>query len=112
MRAYSISLFSPSVFLSLPGYTFSWAMPTHLATMSRMLRQNTDRPNNAIPNLPSVHYALGRLAFDSADYPTAREDFRKEIELNPGFGEAYLYLGATLQREGETASALPSLRRL
>jgi tetratricopeptide (TPR) repeat protein len=59
------------------------------------------------PSLPVVNYAMGRLAFDRADYPAAGENFRKEIELNPGFGEAYLYLGLALRKQGKTADSLP-----
>jgi tetratricopeptide (TPR) repeat protein len=61
------------------------------------------------PKLPLVHYNLGRLAFDQARYAGALREFEKEIDVDQTFGEAYLYLGATLRRLGMNREAIPYL---
>jgi len=63
------------------------------------------------PHLPVIHFQLGCLAFSHDNRPRAAEEFRKEIDLDPAFGDAYLYLGLTLRRDGKNQAALPMLER-
>jgi tetratricopeptide (TPR) repeat protein len=63
------------------------------------------------PHLPVIHFQLGCLAFSHDDRRLAIEEFRKEIDLDPAFGDAYLYLGLTLRRNGKNQEALPLLER-
>ena len=63
------------------------------------------------PHLPAIHFQLGCLAFSHDDRTLAAEEFRKEIVVNPAYGQAYLYLGLTLRREGNNQEALPFLER-
>jgi tetratricopeptide (TPR) repeat protein len=64
---------------------------------------------NLNPNLPIVHFQLGRLALNRTAYSAAQEEFTKEMVLNPSFGEAYLYEGVTLRQQGKNREALPFL---
>jgi tetratricopeptide (TPR) repeat protein len=61
------------------------------------------------PRLPIVHYQLGRIDFNLADYSDAAEEFQREIALDPSFGDAYLYSGVALRRLGKDDAALPYL---
>ena len=61
------------------------------------------------PELPIVHFSLGLINFNRADYKAAIQDFRQEIKVDPAFGRAYLYLGTTLRRIGKNREALPYL---
>jgi tetratricopeptide (TPR) repeat protein len=63
------------------------------------------------PHLPVIHFQLGCLAFSHDNRPLATQEFRKEIDLDPAFGDAYLYLGLTLRRDGKNREALPLLQR-
>ena len=63
------------------------------------------------PHMPVVHFQLGRLAFSHENRSVAADEFRKEIDVNPAFGESYLYLGVVLRRDGKIQEALPMLER-
>jgi tetratricopeptide (TPR) repeat protein len=63
------------------------------------------------PNLPVVHYQLGFIAFKRAEYSRAIAELRKEIAMDPGFGDAYLYLGLSLRRLNSNIEALPVLKK-
>lgn len=58
-----------------------------------------------------IHFQLGCLAFSRGAGALAAEEFHKEIDLNPAFSRAYLYLGLTLRRDGKNQEALPVLER-
>ena len=61
------------------------------------------------PALPVVQYQLGYIDFKRAKYAEAADHFKKEMANNPSFASAYLYLGATLRREGKNSESLPFL---
>jgi len=63
------------------------------------------------PELAGAHFRLGFLAFGRADYAAAADECRKEIDLNPAFGEPFLYLGLSLRRLGKNDEALPVLKK-
>ncbi|MGH9325823.1 MAG: tetratricopeptide repeat protein [Terriglobia bacterium] len=61
--------------------------------------------------LPTLNFRVGFLNFRQGNYAAVRQQFQRKIALDPAFGEAYLYLGATLRRQGENSQSLPILRR-
>ena len=63
------------------------------------------------PEIAGAHFRLGYLAFGRADYARSADEFRKEIHLDPAFGEPYLYLGLSLRRLGKNDEALPVLKK-
>jgi tetratricopeptide (TPR) repeat protein len=63
------------------------------------------------PDLPTVNFHLGYIAFRRADYPAAERHFRKEIESGSNLPEAHFYLGTALRRLGKNSEALPFLEQ-
>ena len=63
------------------------------------------------PHLAAVHYQLGFIDFNRANYAAAEEHLRKEIAVDPTFADSYLYLGESLRRLGRNSEALPFLKQ-
>lgn len=61
-------------------------------------------------NKPEALYALGHLAMLSGEYAEARQAVARVITLRPGWTEAYILQAGILEREGDKAGALKTLR--
>jgi tetratricopeptide (TPR) repeat protein len=59
---------------------------------------------------PEAHNGLGAALEASLAHEEAAREFRRAVELEPGFGDAQLNLGAVLIRLGRAAEAIPHLR--
>ena len=65
----------------------------------------------AKPNLPDVHFWLGRLYWKHGDADHALSELARELELNPGHAEANGELGAVLVAEDRPQDAVPHLEQ-
>lgn len=63
------------------------------------------------PASPATEFLLGELAQRDNDIPAATRHFRRAIEDDAGFTEAYLGLGMELNAAGHYAEAIPVLKR-
>src|SRR6202790_1271477 len=63
------------------------------------------------PDLPGLHLELGQVYAEGAQWPKADEQYRAEIALQPGSGEAAYRLGDALLHEGKAQEALHELQR-
>ncbi|WP_158284679.1 tetratricopeptide repeat-containing sulfotransferase family protein [Oricola cellulosilytica] len=64
----------------------------------------------AFPQVPFVHNLTGILLEKQGDSDGAVDSYRKAIEINPHFGEAYINLGEALNQRGQADLALPLLK--
>ena len=62
-------------------------------------------------NLPNVNFRLGYLAYQAAQYESAAQYFRRELDLDPASGTATLFYGQTLKALGRNAEAIPYLQK-
>ncbi len=53
-----------------------------------------------------VHYQNGYIFFSQENYPRALEEYRKALEIDPGFHDARYWLGKTLEQMGDITGAL------
>jgi tetratricopeptide (TPR) repeat protein len=60
---------------------------------------------------PAVHYNIAVSHFNRRDWEAAIDAFRKVIEADPEFADAYRNLGYSLLNLGETKAALDSFRK-
>ena len=58
-----------------------------------------------------AHYRLGYLDFLAADQRASGKEFQTEIDINPNFADAHLFLGETLLRLGQKQDALLRFQR-
>ncbi|MCC7156228.1 MAG: tetratricopeptide repeat protein [Bryobacterales bacterium] len=63
------------------------------------------------PDLPAVNFRLGFLLYKNGEYLPAAERFRKELDLNPSYSDANLFLGQTLRNLGREQEAIVYLRK-
>mgnify|MGYP005814349307 CR=1 FL=1 len=63
------------------------------------------------PKLPGVAFRAGTIEFRSGAFAKAEELFRKEIELNPAYSDAPLFLAETLRQTGRVDEAIPYYRK-
>lgn len=68
------------------------------------------------PNEPSIHYLLGRLLLskpqgDAASIQQAKEQFQKELEINPKNAGAEYILGEVARQAGQCDEAVPHFTR-
>jgi TolB-like protein/Tfp pilus assembly protein PilF len=62
--------------------------------------------------LPDAHYALAVVsAWANWDWPTAEREFRRAIELNPGFADAHIYYSHFLSIMRRPDEAMAEARR-
>jgi tetratricopeptide (TPR) repeat protein len=54
---------------------------------------------------------LGVTKLNAHDYPAAREDLAKAVELKPSLPDVYSYLGQALQATGDPAAAMDAYRK-
>ncbi len=65
----------------------------------------------AIENYPyfaEAHFEMGKVFWWQKDYPNALEAFKRAIDVNPVYSEAYLYEGFSYENMGEQALACES----
>jgi len=62
------------------------------------------------PNNPRAHLAVGVGHYDADRVPEAEKAFRRAIELDPKYGEAYFNLGNTLMKKGWVGDAVLAYR--
>lgn len=65
----------------------------------------------ARPDLRGVHYALGELYLEAADYEKAEGEFRAEARLVPGSAAVAYKLGSVLFHRGQVKEAVFELER-
>ena len=63
------------------------------------------------PASPETEFMLGDMAFHDKNAPEAIRHFRRAIQIDAGFTEAYLGLGMALNAVGKYAEAAPSLEK-
>ena len=63
------------------------------------------------PNDSAAEFALGEIGRRDADWPTAIEHFQRAAKLDPGFVEAFLALGMSLNAASRFQEAVPPLER-
>jgi serine/threonine-protein kinase len=81
------------------------AMPKSRAAAERALALD--------PTLAEAHYALATAkAFYDWDWPAAEREFKRTLELNPGYAPAHPIYGVCLMVMGKTEEALVELKRL
>ena len=61
------------------------------------------------PNEPVLHFELGYLYFKKGDYDKALPELQQEVKNNPGYAQAYLYLGDIALRTNDDASSRAAL---
>jgi len=61
--------------------------------------------------VPNVNFRLGYLAYRAAQYESAAEYFRHELDLDPAHAAANLFYGQTLKALGRNADAIGYLRK-
>ena len=57
------------------------------------------------------HYNLGVVNFELGNFNLAIDNLKTAVELKPGVGNAYYYLGLSLEATGDLQSALASLEK-
>ena len=63
------------------------------------------------PNQPILHFELGFLYYKQHDYGRASPELQLEIKNNPGYAQAYLYLGDIALHSNDDAAAEPLLKK-
>jgi tetratricopeptide (TPR) repeat protein len=63
------------------------------------------------PKLPGVNFRLGYIAFRNGGHAQAETYFRRELQLNPTYSDANLFLGETLRQLGRAEECLPYYRK-
>jgi tetratricopeptide (TPR) repeat protein len=66
----------------------------------------------ANPKEPNVHFGLGYLLWKQFQYPEAAREFQAELDNNPGYTQAMLYLADSEVRMDHEAEALPLLESI
>jgi TolB-like protein/lipoprotein NlpI len=81
------------------------AMPKSRAAAERALALDQ--------TLAEAHYALATVkAFYDWDWPAAEREFKRTLELNPGYAPTHPIYGVCLMAMGKTEEALAELKRL
>ncbi|HEY3242792.1 MAG TPA: Fe(2+)-trafficking protein [Phycisphaerae bacterium] len=57
------------------------------------------------------HFSLGKLYFDAGRFPEAIPSFRRVLELNPNHTKSYQLLATSLEKLGDRAGALATLKK-
>ncbi|MDJ0837556.1 MAG: tetratricopeptide repeat protein [Acidobacteriota bacterium] len=63
------------------------------------------------PDLPGAHLLMGNLYAKANNYRAAKEQFRRELEVDPNNWEAMHTLGMTLITEGDSRRGISMLRK-
>jgi serine/threonine-protein kinase len=107
-----------------PNYALAW---TGLADAYYSMSNLYLPPHEAMPKsraaaeralaidqtLAEAHYALATVkAFYDWDWPAAEREFKRTLELNPGYAPAHPIYGVCLMVMGKTEEALVELKRL
>mgnify|MGYP006280663823 CR=1 FL=1 len=74
--------------------------------LARLRDAAADNPDNA-----RTQYELANALFDLGIYTEAMQRYRRAIELDPGFPDAYANLGLTLRRAGRAGEAIQAYER-
>jgi arylsulfatase A-like enzyme/tetratricopeptide (TPR) repeat protein len=80
-------------------------------TIPRELTVEGTDPKHMIGSLQDL-MGSGMDAFDAGDFATARRDFGRMADLDPGNPQAHLYLGRTLMEMGDLARAEVEFNRI
>ena len=56
-----------------------------------------------------THFSSGRIKYDLEDFDEAIESFKKAVQLDPSFGEAYYRLGLTYDIQNQSYDAISNL---
>jgi len=63
------------------------------------------------PNVAGAHLMLGVVLLNFREYPAATSHLRRAVELDKNNPDGYLYLGQSLFQSGDSAGAIPMLKR-
>jgi tetratricopeptide (TPR) repeat protein len=63
------------------------------------------------PNEPILHFELGYLYYKQRNYEKAKLELESEIKNDPGYAQAYLYLGDIALHSNEETVAEPLLKK-
>ena len=58
-----------------------------------------------------LHFELGYLYYKQRDYDKATPEFQLEVKNNPGYAQAYLYLGDIALHTNDDKAAEPLLQK-
>jgi tetratricopeptide (TPR) repeat protein len=64
-----------------------------------------------VPDLFEPNFRLAYLAFESGEYNSAEQYYRRALAAKPHHTEANVYLGEALRREGRTSEAIQQLKQ-
>jgi tetratricopeptide (TPR) repeat protein len=73
-------------------------------------KRTLERAMSMDPQYPTVHFELGNLAAGMEQWSEAVTHYRKTLECNPGFSEAYLNIGVCQRAMGNSQQAIASFR--
>ena len=105
-----------------PRLRYSWALAAYnyadfvpesdRASMIHDAARLAEDAVRAAPDDPYAHYVLGLALYDDETRPVAdaEREFRRAVELRPGFAAARLYLGHALQDLGRWDEALTEMQ--
>lgn len=79
------------------------------ASTAEEARKELDAELKVYPQNAAAEYLLGELSRTSDQLPGAIEHFKRAVQLNAGFADAYSGLGRALLDSGRTAEAVPPL---
>ncbi len=119
----AIEVFKRAIDLD-PNYALAWTgladayysmsnlyLPPHEAMPKS--RAAAERALTLDQTLAEAHYALATVkAFYDWDWPAAEREFKRTLELNPGYAPAHPVYGVCLMVMGKTEEALVELKRL
>ena len=74
-----------------------------------MVVQDYNKASDLLPNIPFLHYNIGCVQIQLADYYAAQRAFSRAIELDPHFPSAYYGRGVAYILGGQTEQGLSDL---
>ena len=74
-----------------------------------MVVQDYNKASDLMPDVPFLHYNVGCVQVQLADYMTAQKSFSRAIELDPHFPSAYYGRGIAYILGGQTEQGLSDL---
>jgi len=74
-----------------------------------MAAQDYDKASILMPDAPFLHYNIGCVQVQLADYAAAQKSFSRALELDPNFPSAYYGRGVAYILGGQTEQGLSDL---
>ncbi len=106
--------------LGNPNISYAIMVPVVLALTARTIARNTDWKNQdtlwlaaakTSPSSPQNHNNLGDLYGRRGDLERSAEEFKKAIELKPGYADAHHNLAIVYQRMGRVDEAIVNYQK-